>query len=272
MPAPLLVVLHGCTQSATDLAAETRLNALADRRGLVVAYPEQAASRNARRCWNWFDPAHQERGAGEPALLAAAVERMGGGVGGQAIDPARVLLAGFSAGGAMACVLAAAYPELFAALAVHSGLAYRTAAGLPAALRAMRCGASDPASSCAAASAAMVERARALPTIVLHGTADHIVNPVNGDQVARQWLHANGLDGGLGSATTVHGRVEGAHAYVRRRWSDRKGRLLVEQVTVDGLGHAWSGGADGGAYADPRGPSAADALWRFFEEAGALAT
>lgn len=278
VPAPLLVVLHGCTQGASDLAADTRLNALADRHGFVVAYPEQAANRNARRCWNWFEPRHQMRGRGEPAMLADAVARLGGGVERQAIDGNRVLLAGFSAGGAMACVLAAAYPELFAGLAVHSGLAYGSAAGLPAALQAMRHGAGDAARLGPAAGAEMVRREGPLPTVVVHGTADRIVNPVNGDQVAAQWRYANGLDGEPDPAaepephpdTRVTGRADAGLAYSRRRWSGPAGRPLVEQITVTGLGHAWSGGAAGGAYADPRGPSANDAIWRFFEDAGAL--
>ena len=267
-PAPLIVVLHGCTQSATSLAADTGLNALADRHGLVVAYPEQAAGRNVRRCWNWFEPANQTRGSGEPALLAAAITRLTAGVEGQAIDSDRVFLAGFSAGGAMACVTAAAYPELFAGLAVHSGLAYRSASGLPDALRAMRHGARHPAGLGPAARAA-IGQPRRLPTIVFHGAADGIVHPVNGDQVAGQWRHVNGLTGELEPAPPVRGRVDGGHAYIRRRWSDARGRPVVDQVSVDGLGHAWAGGASGGPYADPRGPSAADAIWRFFEEASA---
>jgi poly(hydroxyalkanoate) depolymerase family esterase len=284
VPAPLLVILHGCTQSAGNLAADTGLNALADRHGFVVAYPEQAASRNARRCWNWFESGHQVRGRGEPAMLADTVARLGGGVEGQAIDRDRVLLAGFSAGGAMACVLAAAYPELLAGLAVHSGLAYGCATGLPAALQAMRRGAGDAARLGPAARAEMGRRAGPLPTIVVHGTADRIVHPVNGGQVAAQWLHANGLDGEPEPDpepepdaepepypdTRVSGRADAGLAYSRRRWSGPAGRPVVELLTVKGLGHAWSGGAARGAYADPRGPSANDAIWRFFEDAGAL--
>ncbi len=218
-------------------------------------------------CWNWFEPAHQVRGGGEPALLAEAVTGLAAGEDGQAIDRERVFLVGFSAGGAMACVLAATYPELFAGLAVHSGLAYRSAAGLPAALQAMRHGAGEPAGLGRAARAAMGERRRVLPTIVFHGTVDDIVHPVNGDQIATQWRQANGLAGEPEPPATEHGCVDGGHTYTRRRWCDRENRPVVEQIAVEGLAHAWAGGAAGGAYADPRGPSAAEAIWRFFTEA-----
>jgi poly(hydroxyalkanoate) depolymerase family esterase len=266
VPAPLVVALHGCTQTAASLAADTRLNELADRHGLVVAYLEQSGGRNLRRCWNWFEPAHQVRGGGEPALLAEAVAGLATGVEHQAIDSDRVFLAGFSAGGAMACVLAATYPDLFAGLAVHSGLAYRSARGLRAALKAMGHGAGDPGGLGPAARAAMGERWRILPTIVLHGNADRIVHPVNGDQIAMQWRHVNGLADEREPAVTERRRVEGGHAYTRRRWYGGEG-APVEQIAVDGLAHAWAGGAAGGAYADPRGPSAAEEIWRFFTEA-----
>ncbi len=263
----MIVALHGCTQSAASLARDTRLNVLADRHGLAVVYPEQTAGANLRRCWNWFEPAHQVRGRGEPALLAEAVRSLTAEAEGQVIDGERVFLVGFSAGGAMACVLAATYPELFAGLAVHSGLAYRSAVGLPAALHAMRRGARDPAGLGRAARAAMGEHRRSLPTIVLHGEVDDIVHPVNADQIATQWREVNGLVDHPEPAVAEHGRVEGGHAFERRRWCDGENRPVVEQIRVEGLAHAWAGGAPGGAYADARGPDAAEAIWHFFTEA-----
>lgn len=268
-PAPLLVVLHGCTQTADSLAAATSLNDVADRYGFVTAYPEQPSRRNARRCWNWFEPAHQSRGHGEPAMLAEAVGKLTAGTHGQAIDRDRVFLAGFSAGAAMACVLAATYPELFAGLAVHSGLAYRSATGLPSALQAMRRGAADPAGLGRAVRTSLGDQARILPTIVLHGTADRIVHPVNSAQVAAQWRHANGLIDAHEPAEIVRGRADHGHAYLRGRWLDSRDRPVVEQITLEGLAHAWSGGTADGEYADPRGPHAGDAIWRFFTEATA---
>lgn len=268
-PAPLVVVLHGCTQTAAGLAAATRLNELADRFGFATAYPEQPARRNARRCWNWFEPAHQSRGRGEPAILAEAIGQLAADTRGQLIDRDRVFLVGFSAGAAMACVLAATYPDLFAGLAVHSGLAYRSATDLPSALQAMRRGATDPARLGRAVRASMGEGGRVLPTIVLHGTVDRTVHPINGDQVAAQWRHANGLAYAQEPTETERGRADRGHAYLRRRWLDSRSRPVLEQVTVDGLGHAWSGGAQAADYADPRGPHAGDMIWRFFTQAPA---
>jgi poly(hydroxyalkanoate) depolymerase family esterase len=268
-PAPLIVALHGCNQSAASLARDTRLNVLADRHGLAVAYPEQMAGANLRRCWNWFEPAHQVRGRGEPAQLAKAVRSLTVGAEGQGIDRERVFLVGFSAGGAMACVLAATYPELFAGLAVHSGLAYRSAVGLPAALRAMRSGARDSAGLGRAARAAMGEQRRGVPAIVLHGEADDIVHPVNADQIATQWREVNGLVDQPEPTVAEHGCVGGGHAFARRRWCDGENRPVVEQIRVEGLAHAWAGGAPGAAYADARGPDATEAIWRFFTGATA---
>ena len=219
-PAPLIIALHGCNQSGASLATDTRLNLLADRVGLVIAYPEQTADANLRRCWNWFEPAHQVRGGGEPALLAKAVRTLAAGAEGQVIDGERVFLIGFSAGAAMACVLAATYPELFAGLAVHSGLAYRSAVGLSGALHAMRRGARDPAGLGRAARAAMGEQRRRLPTIVVHGAVDDVVHPVNADQIATQWREANGLIDQPEPAVAEHRRVAGGHAFARRRWCD----------------------------------------------------
>ena len=269
--APLVVALHGCTQTAATFAAGCRLNDVADRHGFVVAYPEQGRDANPQGCWNWFTAAHQQRGAGEPALLAATTRKVLAERERFTVDERRVFVAGMSAGGAMASVMAATYPDLFAAVAVHSGLAYGCARNLPAATQAMRQGGPDPRAGGAAALAAMGAEARAMPAIVVHGTADAIVAQVNGDDVVRQWMETNRLaaagryDADFARPdTTVREHPVGGRPFTRRRWTDRDGRLVQEQLVVDGLGHAWSGGARGGSYTDPRGPSAAEAIWAFF--------
>ena len=170
--APLVCMLHGCTQDAASFAAATLMNDAADRHGFVVVYPQQERGDNAQGCWNWFLPEHQARGAGEPASIAAIVRELMGTASPWAIDPRRVFVAGLSAGGAMAAILGATYPDLFAAVAVHSGLAYRSAASVGAAFTAMARGSDDPVGQGHAAHAAMGDHARAVPSIVVQGSAD----------------------------------------------------------------------------------------------------
>jgi poly(hydroxyalkanoate) depolymerase family esterase len=268
--APLLVMLHGCTQTPVDLARGTRMNEAADRHGFAVAYPEQTNRHNPQGCWSWFLTRHQARDSGEPALLAGitedAIARLGASV-----DPERVFLAGMSAGAAMAVVLGATYPDLFAAVGVHSGLAYGAATSQRAAFEAMARGAGDPARRGRDAFEAMQGRARLMPTIVLHGTRDSIVHPVNGDQVVEQWLATNSLitagsfDGDPARPDAVdHGRAEHGHPHTRYRWNDSQGRVVQEYIKIEGLAHAWSGGDQAGSYTDARGPDASEAIWQFF--------
>jgi poly(hydroxyalkanoate) depolymerase family esterase len=272
---PLVCLLHGCTQDAAGFAAVTRMNEAADRHGFVVVYPEQDRGRNQQGCWNWFLPEHQGRGAGEPAAIAAAVREVAGTTAPWSIDHRRVFVAGLSAGAAMATILAATYPDLFAGVAVHSGLAYRSATSVGAAFAAMARGAEKVDTGGGVVHAAMDHRARAIPSIVIHGTADRTVAPVNARQVLVQSMAANALAAPQACgdlevtrpAATARGRLAGGHPYTRARWTDARGDLVHELVEVQGLGHAWSGGAPGHPHSDPRGPSAADAIWRFFEEA-----
>jgi poly(hydroxyalkanoate) depolymerase family esterase len=274
---PLVCMLHGCTQDAAAFAAATRMNVAADRHGFVVVYPEQHRDQNPQACWNWFLPEHQTRGAGEPAAIVATVRKVMGTTSPCTIDSRRVFVAGLSAGGAMATILAATYPDLFAAVAVHSGLAYRSATSVGAAFAAMARGADDHHGRGRAAHDAMADHARAIPSIVIHGTADQTVAPVNAHQVLTQSMAANRLAapqtcGDLDirrPATTARGRIDRGHEYTRARWTDRRGGLMHELVEVQGLGHAWSGGAPGHPHSDPRGPNAADVIWRFFHEATA---
>jgi poly(hydroxyalkanoate) depolymerase family esterase len=273
---PLVCVLHGCTQDAASFAAATRMNEAADRHGFVAVYPQQERCDNPRDCWNWFRPEHQARGTGEPASIVGVIRELMDTTSDQAIDSRRVFVAGLSAGGAMAAILAAVYPDVFAAVAVHSGLAYRSAASLGGALDAMARGSRDANGQGRAAHVAMGDRARPVPSIVIHGTADTRVAPVNADQVLQQSMTANRLaapetcDVDFAHPTTASsGQVRGGYAYTRRQWTDRRGALMHELLKVDGLGHAWSGGAPGGSYTDPRGPDATQAIWRFFAQATA---
>jgi len=269
---PLVCMLHGCAQDAASFAAATRMNKAADRFGFVAVYPQQDRGDNPQDCWNWFLPKHQARGAGEPAWIVAIIRELLGTTSHWTIDTRRVFVAGLSAGGAMAAILAATYPDLFAAVAVHSGLAYRSATSLGAAFDAMARGGEDPTGQGRAAHGAMGCLARPVPSIVVHGSADPIVAPVNADQVLQQSMTANrlaapetcDLDFARPSATS-RGHVNGGHTYTRTRWTDRRGTLIHELLKVDGLGHAWSGGAPGGPYTDARGPDATEAIWRFFE-------
>src|SRR3954470_6494999 len=260
VPAPLVVMLHGCTQMAAAFSSGSLRSRPADRHGFVVAYPEQSTEENPSRCWNWFAPSHQARGGGEPASIAGAVRVVTEAKDRWTVDPARVFVAGMSAGGAMAAVLAATYPDVFAAVAIHSGLAYGSARTLPAATQAMRRGGPDPEAQGHAAFAAMDGAARVVPALVIHGTADAVVDPVNAEHAVRQWMATNRRAAGGAYEpdlhrpdATVRDDGSGARPFSRRTWLDARGHIVQELIEIEGLGHAWAGGgAGGGGAAQPR--------------------
>jgi poly(hydroxyalkanoate) depolymerase family esterase len=247
-PRPLVLMLHGCTQDPDDFAAGTRMNALAREAGVLVLYPAQIQHANAQKCWNWFKAQHQQRGRGEPALLAGLTRQV---MAEYAVDAARVYVAGLSAGGAMADILGRCYPELFAAVGVHSGLPAGAAADLPAALAAMRSGA--PA---ARAGAAAVR-----PVIVFHGDADGTVHPANGRAVVDA---ARSAQPGTGAAQVVQGQTPDGQRYTQSVYRRADGRSAIEHWLLHGAGHAWSGGSAAGSYTAPRGVDASAEMLRFF--------
>jgi poly(hydroxyalkanoate) depolymerase family esterase len=250
---PLVVMLHGCTQSPDDFAAGTRMNVIAEEHTCLVAYPAQAASANASKCWNWFSPCDQQHGQGEPSLIAGITRQI---MRDYSVDPDRVYVAGLSAGGAAAAIMGMTYPDLYAAIGVHSGLACGAASDLPSAFAAMSQGAAVAVRGCG--------RYRQLvPTIVFHGDQDSTVHPRNGDQVIAQ----SRASASTGLQTRMqHGRVPGGHLYSRTLYADARGQTILEQWVIHGAGHAWSGGSPAGSYTDPRGPDAAREMLRFFLE------
>ncbi len=248
----LVVMLHGCTQNPDDFSAGTGMNALAREQGVFVLYPAQTAGANAQRCWNWFEPSHQQRGRGEPGWIAALTRSV---VARHGIDSGRVYVAGLSAGGAMAAVLGAAYPDLFSAVGVHSGLPAGAANNLPEALAAMKRGSTSHRAA----------HATHLPTIIFHGDQDRTVHPRNAEQVAHAAHPSHAASGGspdMQSRQGTHPAANGRRYTVYTHLAH--GQARVERWQIHGAGHAWSGGSADGSYTDPRGPDASAEILRFF--------
>jgi poly(hydroxyalkanoate) depolymerase family esterase len=237
-PLPLIVMLHGCTQSPDDFAAGTRMNFIADEQTCFVVYPAQRSDANRAKCWNWFRTADQQRGRGEPSLIAGVTRQI---MCDYSVDLRRVYVGGLSAGAAAAAIMGATYNDLYAAIGVHSGLAYGAAIDLPSAFVAMRQGGGSD-------DRIIRGDGPPVPTIVFHGDRDIMVHPNNGDQILEQSLRTTSTQ------KKVHrGRVA-------------SGRGIFEHWNIHGAGHAWSGGSPAGSYTDPRGPDATKEMLRFFLE------
>ena len=278
---PLVMLLHGCTHDAEDMAEISGMNEVAEAKRFLVVYPEQSRLANLMKCWNWFHPKHQTRDAGEPSILAVVVLQV---CSTHNVDPDRVYVAGVSAGGAMAPILAATYPDLFAAVAVFAGAEFKAATNVSEGFSAMKRGGPDPVQQGQLAFEAMRsglahKKRRRMPVIVFHGTEDSTVNPVNADQVIAQWRKTNAclatqspnIEFTL-SEKVVSGEVPEDYAYRKHIYTDQAGGLLMEKWLVQGLGHTWSGSPKASKYADPKGPKASAEIWRFFREAGSNST
>ena len=240
---PLIVMLHGCKQNPDDFAAGTRMNQMAEELGFVVVYPAQCGTANVSACWNWFQAAHQARDAGEPSLIAGITREV---LARHRLDARRVHAAGLSAGGAMAAVMGATYPELYSAIGIHSGLGYAAARDLPSALAAMR---GEPAGRTRTSPGV-----RNVPMIVFHGDRDTTVHPRNGEHATTGTLEK-----------TQKGEANG-RAYTRTTHWNASGKAVLEHWLIHGAGHAWSGGSARGSFTDSRGPDASREMLRFFRE------
>src|SRR6266545_2340884 len=272
---PLVLMLHGCMQKAEELAALSGMNDLADKNNFLVVYPEQTATANPLRCWNWFDPKHQSRDAGEPSLVAAVIQDIRSSY---SIDAKRVYVVGISAGGAMAVVMGATYPELFAGLGVIAGAEYKAGTTVEAGLAAMKSGGPDPNQQGLLAFEAIQKSVggskKRMPVIAFHGIKDPYMDPLNTDQLIAQWGQTNDyLDDGkdndsvsIQSAKERKGAVPNGYSFTKYSYNDNNGRLLLEKWMVEGLGHAWPGSPMANQFADPKGPNASAEMWRFFGE------
>jgi poly(hydroxyalkanoate) depolymerase family esterase len=258
-PLPLIVMLHGCTQSPDDFATGTRMNLRAEEHNCFVAYPAQPASANPSKCWNWFRPGDQTRGQGEPALIVGITRQV---MTDYSVDEERVYAAGLSAGAAAAAILAATYPDLYAAIGVHSGLACGAASDVASSFAAMRQSRQATRRN-AAGRSIRGSYSRTVPAIVFHGDQDSTVHPHNGDQVIAQLREASTADLRM---TVEHGQASGGRAYERTLHCDAGGHVVLEQWVIRGAAHAWSGGSPAGSYTDPQGPDATGEMLRFFLE------
>ena len=259
---PLVVMLHGCTQNPDDFATGTRANRWAEDKRCLVVYPEQIQRANAHRCWNWFRPLDQQAGLGEPAIIAGIVRQV---INEYRADPQRVYVAGLSAGGAMAAIMAREYPELFAAAGVHSGLPAGAAHDVASAFSVMKSGQPSPASTVGA----LPVVSRAVPLIALHGDADRTVNPANSDHLVQNAVETYLLlnsDSHLQTSEQVIHATAGSHAIRRTRYASPTGVIMVEHWRINGAGHAWSGGDSAGSFADARGPDATAVMLDFFQQ------
>jgi len=263
---PVMVMLHGCTQNPDDFARGTRMNAVAEEKQCFVVYPAQSQSANSSKCWNWFKAVDQQRDQGEPSIIAGITRQV---ISDYKLDTKHVYVAGLSSGGAMAIIMGTTYPDLYAAVGVHSGLPYGAAQDLPSAFSAMRRGMSGAPGNNTRPSDAN-SRLGSIPIIVFHGDRDTTVNVSNGDQLMKQNVSG---ERGRASATSnrinpdvivQEGKVPNGHGYTRTSHHDESGRTVGEHWVIHGAGHAWAGGSRSGSYTDARGPDASGEMMRFF--------
>lgn len=257
----LLVMLHGCTQEATDFSTGTAMNTLARDAGYTVLYPSQSSSANPNRCWNWFVPVHQQRDGGEPALLSALTQSI---CAQQGLDPARVFVAGLSAGGAMALILAEEFPDIYAGVGVHSGLATGLANSTAQALRAMSNGGTP-----APLNPTTLHR----PTLVIHCEQDRTVNAQNAGVIVERCLDQyRQQNSGEEPVYECHEEAAGKHMAQRHDYRNRGDEIVCRHLQLSSIGHAWSGGDTRGSYTTADGVSASESLLNFFGECPSLSS
>lgn len=260
-PMPLIVMLHGCKQNPDDFARGTGMNELAESHGFLVAYPAQTTRANGANCWNWFETAEQSRGGEEVSLIAGIAHEIRKT---HCVDERRVFVAGLSAGAAMAVILGATYPDVFAAVGVHSGLPIGSARDVPSAFAAMRGSRAGPPS--ALRPGRDTTPSRGVPTIIFHGDSDITVNASNGAEVAAQAMSAYASTGESLREQALPRKSAQGREFTATRYLDSSGHALVEHWVVHGASHSWSGGNSDGSYTDPKGPNASAEMVRFFLE------
>jgi poly(hydroxyalkanoate) depolymerase family esterase len=262
---PLVISLHGCTESADQFRQLTQWDRLAEAKGFIVVFPQQTEANNKMKCWNFFQTAHMKRDAGEPALIAGVTRSVKEHY---TVDARRTFVDGLSAGGAMSSVMAATYPDVYAAAGIGSGCEYAATAACAGYKS------SDPVQAGQQAYAAMGSHARPMPVILFEGDKDTTVPPVNAEQLVQQWQVTDDLaddaqaNKSIPSAPTrlAQGQVQNGHGYSVTTYSDSHGVDLIESWLVAGMGHAWSGGCSCAQYADPAGPDETAAMYSFFEK------
>jgi poly(hydroxyalkanoate) depolymerase family esterase len=260
---PLVVALHGCTESADEFRQLTRWDALAEAKGFIVVFPQQSSNANSLKCWNFFQQADMGRDGGEPAVIAGITHWVQQHY---TVNARRTYVTGLSAGGAMSSVMAATYPDLYAAAGIGSGCEYAATAACAGYKSA------DPTTAGQQAYKAMGQQARAMPVITFEGDQDTTVPPVNAQQIVQQWQVTDDLadDGNHNGSIPVQatkvtqGSVPGGHSYTVTEYSDGHGKELLQTWLIHGMGHAWSGGCSCARYADPAGPDETGAMYAFF--------
>eukprot|EP01129_Flabellula_baltica_P008340 TRINITY_DN3301_c0_g1_i1.p1 TRINITY_DN3301_c0_g1~~TRINITY_DN3301_c0_g1_i1.p1 ORF type:complete len:519 (+),score=111.26 TRINITY_DN3301_c0_g1_i1:20-1576(+) len=266
---PLFVMLHGCTQNPDDFMKGTQMNQQGEKRNFLVLYPEQPSSANSNKCWNWFETAHQKRGSGEPKLIVDMVNAVKAKYN---VDEGRVFASGLSAGAAMSVILGSTYPDVFACIGAGSGLEYKAATSMISAFTAMSSGGPSPETQGKLAYSASSSINKEICVSVFHGTSDYTVSYINGQQITQQFAVTNDLNfnkgtqkGSIVETQKTSGTVPGGLSYVRAQYDNTvENRPVIEFVTVDKMGHAWSGGSTAGSYTDPKGPDASEMMTNFF--------